>query len=74
MDVENAAGILAGSILTMLALIVVVIGLVVINNIFSKYWKPIKWVTDDTRFPPRFATQDELEKIAPVLEPETKNK
>ena len=44
MDVDVAATILAGSILTMLAFIVVVIGIVVINNIFSKYWKPIQWM------------------------------
>jgi hypothetical protein len=44
MDVDTAAEVLAGSILTMLALIIVVIGIVVINNIFHKYWKPIKWM------------------------------
>ena len=65
MDVENAAGILAGSILTMLALIVVVIGIVAINNIISKYWKPIKWVKYD--MPPRFASQEELNRITPTL-------
>jgi len=44
MDVDVASEVLAGSILTMLALITVVIGIVVINNIFHKYWKPIKWM------------------------------
>jgi hypothetical protein len=65
MDVDNAAGILAGSILTMLALIVVVIGIVAINNIISKYWRPIKWVKYD--MPPRFASQEELDRIAPSI-------
>jgi len=65
MDVENAAGILAGSILTMLAAIVVVIGIVVINNIFSRYWRPIKWVKYD--MPLRFASQEELDRIAPSI-------
>jgi len=65
MDVDNAAGILAGSILTMLALIIVVIGIVVINNIFSRYWKPIKWVKYD--IPPRFASQEELDRITPTI-------
>ena len=45
MDVTNAANILAGSILIMLALIGIVIGIVVINNIFAKYWQPVKWMS-----------------------------
>jgi hypothetical protein len=65
MDVDNAAEILAGSILTGLALIIVVITVVIINNIFSKYWKPIKWIKYD--MPPRFASQEELDRIAPTL-------
>jgi hypothetical protein len=44
MDVDTAAEVLAGSILTGLAFIVFVITIVVINNIFHKYWKPIKWM------------------------------
>jgi len=44
MDVSTAATILAGSILTMLAFIIVVIGIVIINNIFAKYWQPIQWM------------------------------
>jgi hypothetical protein len=44
MDVSNAANILAGSILVMLALVVIVMGIVVINNIFAKYWQPVKWM------------------------------
>jgi len=66
MDVDNAAEILAGSILTGLALVIIVITIVVINNIFSKYWKPIKWVKYDN-MPPRFASQEELDRIAPSI-------
>jgi len=44
MDVDVAARVLAGSILSGLAFIVVCITVVVINNIFSRYWKPIKWM------------------------------
>ena len=43
MNIEQAATLLAGSILTMLALIVVVIGIVTINNIIHKYWKNLDW-------------------------------
>jgi hypothetical protein len=56
MDVENAAAILAGSILTGLSFIVVVITIVVINNIFSRYWLPIKWVRFE-EYPPRYADE-----------------
>ena len=45
MDVSNAANILAGSILVMLALVIIVIGIVAINNIFAKYWQPVQWMT-----------------------------
>ena len=44
MDVDTAASVLAGSILTGLAFLVVVITVVVINNIISKYWRPISIV------------------------------
>jgi hypothetical protein len=66
MDVDNAANILAGSILTALAIIIVAIMIVIINNIFSKYWKPIKW-TYYNELPPRFADPEEI-KVAPTLD------
>ena len=59
MDVETAATVLAGSILTGMALIVAIITVVIINNIVSKYWKPIKFIRFDDR-PARFMTEDEL--------------
>jgi hypothetical protein len=34
---------LAGSILVGLGFVVVVVTLLVINNLFSKYWKPFEW-------------------------------
>jgi hypothetical protein len=48
MNVENAANILAGSILTGLAFVAMVITAVVINNIIAKYWKPVKLFTPDS--------------------------
>jgi hypothetical protein len=59
MDVTNAAGVLAGSILTGLALIVIVATIVAINNIFHRYWKPVTlWRCDS--LPARFADPTEL--------------
>jgi hypothetical protein len=71
MDVDTAAEILAGSILTMMAFVVIVVGIVIINNILHKYWKPVKLFTPDSwkAFnPPTYASQEELDRIAPILD------
>ena len=44
MDMDQAAVFFAGSILTMLGFIIIVAGVVAINNILHKYWKPVTWV------------------------------
>jgi hypothetical protein len=72
MDIDNAAQILAGSILTGLALVVAIITIVVINNILHKYWKPVRMFTDDSfshyNTPKRFINPDEMEKVPPSLD------
>lgn len=74
MDMDQAAVFLAGSILTMLGFIVVVAGVVVINNIVHKYWKPVKIFSADSWHvnpPHRFAAPGDIlqqEKISPVLD------
>jgi len=65
MDMDQAAVFLAGSILTMLGFIVVVIGILIINNLFSKYWKPVQWMRMLDH--PVYVTREELS------EPEVKN-
>jgi hypothetical protein len=57
MNLEQAAIFLTGGILTMLGFIVIVIGIVVINNILHKYWKPVKFLYYDN-YPPRFVDED----------------
>ena len=42
MDMDTSATFLAGSILVMLGFIVILMGIVLINNIFHKFWKPVK--------------------------------
>jgi hypothetical protein len=39
---------LAGSILFALGIVVLVAGVVVVNNIISKYWKPVRIFTPDS--------------------------
>jgi len=72
---DQAAVFLAGSILTALGFIVVVAAIVAINNIISRYWKPVRIFSADSwnlNPPVRYATEDELAKIAPKLEKDTK--
>jgi len=66
MDMDQAAVWLAGSILTMLGMVVVVAGIIVINNIIHKYWKPVKIFTSDSwnlNPPMRYATEEELKAL-----------
>jgi hypothetical protein len=60
MSMDQAAVWLAGSILTMLGFIVVVGGIVIINNILHKYWKPVQFFKWAEYPPARFVTQEEL--------------
>jgi len=72
---DQAAVFLAGSILTALGFIVVVAAIVAVNNIIAKYWKPVRIFSADSwnlNPPVRYATEDELAKIAPKLEKDTK--
>jgi hypothetical protein len=68
MDVDVAAEILAGCVLTGLSFLVIVVTIVAINNILHKYWKPVKMFTPDSwrAFNPPthdFASQEELERV-----------
>lgn len=76
MDMDQAAVFLAGSILTMLGFIIVIAGLIVINNILYKFWKPVKIFTADSwsamNPPEHFVSQEDLDKVAPKLDTEKK--
>lgn len=68
MDMDQAAVFLAGSILTALGFLVIVAAVVLVNNLLHKYWKPVtifKWAQYE---PTRFATPEEVAKIAPHLD------
>ena len=77
MDMDQAAVFLAGSILTALGFVVVVMGIVVINNIISRYWKPIRIFTEDSwqsfGGSARFAEPQEIEKTQePIIDKKVK--
>jgi hypothetical protein len=71
MDMDQAAVFLAGSILTALGFLVVIGAIIIVNNLLSKYWKPVRIFTSDSwnlNPPVRYATPEEMEKIAPHLD------
>jgi hypothetical protein len=57
MDIDQAAVFLAGSILTALGFVVIVIAAVVINNIIYKYWKSFGW-----KFFPAIIEKEEIDR------------
>ena len=63
MDMDVAAVFLSSSILIGLGIIAIAIGVLVINNLFAKYWKPVQWsiIPEALRMPPtRFADPHEI--------------
>ena len=59
MDMMQAAMFLSGTILTMLGFVIIIAGVVIINNIISKYWKPVK-ILKFEEYPPRFMEEPTL--------------
>jgi hypothetical protein len=52
MNVAQSAEILASTILTSLTFIVVIVCILFINNLISKYWKPVKlWIFEPAPTP-----------------------
>jgi hypothetical protein len=78
MTVESASTFLAATILSGMGFVIICVALVVVNNIFAKYWKPVNlavWLPKSFSMEPtRFATQDELERITPTLDKNIKVK
>lgn len=43
MDIDQAVNFLAGSILIGIGFIIICTVVIIINNLFSMFWKPIEW-------------------------------
>lgn len=79
---DQSAVFLAGSVLTMMGMVVIVAGAIVINNLIHKFWKPVRIFTEDSFMifggnsnNARFLTQEEYDtKIAPYLDEVDKSK
>jgi energy-coupling factor transporter transmembrane protein EcfT len=74
MDMDSAAVFLAGTILYAIGLIIILIATIIANNLIHKYWKSfgwqfMSWVNPE---PTRFMTPEEAEKVAPTLDPVSK--
>lgn len=55
MDIDQSAVFFVGSILVCMGLVVVAATVLFLNNIYSKYWKPIEWrVFKMFDYPPAF--------------------
>lgn len=61
MSIVQASEFFVGSILFMLGLVTIFAGIVAINNILHRFWKPVRLGIMDVREPVvRFATEEEL--------------
>jgi hypothetical protein len=72
MTVEQAGNFLIGSILAGMGFCVITIAILVINNLFHKYWKPVTWgfIPDSLKGNYRFQhPHDHVEAYEPKIEP-----
>jgi putative Mn2+ efflux pump MntP len=65
---DQAAVWLAGSILFALGCIVIIAGIIVVNNLLHKYWKPVQFFKWAEHPPMRFMSDEEAAKIAPTMD------
>jgi hypothetical protein len=77
MNMDQAAIFLAGSILISLGFTCIIVAVVFVNNVLHKYWKPVNIFTPDSwkAFnppPSQFASQEELERVAPTIDKQIK--
>lgn len=69
MNIETAGAFLSSSILMVIGFVVIVSGIVMINNILNKFWKPVQFIRFVDTDPKRFATEEEVSQINKTTEP-----
>jgi hypothetical protein len=57
MTIDQSATFLVGSMLTVLGFIIVFAGIIVVNNLLARYWKPVKLWTFES-YPPSIRFQE----------------
>jgi|APGre2960657404_1045060.scaffolds.fasta_scaffold03912_20 hypothetical protein len=73
MDMAQAATFLGASILLSVGILVLAILVIILNNLFSRFWKPVLVMRFHDPYYPR-ATDPLLEKVEPELEISTEIK
>jgi hypothetical protein len=70
MTIEQAGNFLIGSILVGLGFCIITVAILVINNLFHKYWKPVTWgfLPESMKGNYRFQ-QEHVEHYEPKMEP-----
>jgi hypothetical protein len=68
MDVDNAAYFLASTILFAVGVIVLCLALILLNNIFARFWKPVKLTSLEPLFnhEARFMQESKIEPTVDV--------
>jgi len=59
MNIEQASTFLVGSILFGLAVCVLSVAILVVNNLFSRFWKTVHWSKYEWLQPGRFVTPED---------------
>lgn len=49
MEIQSTINFLVGAILSSFAFLAFAVAIVAINNLFARYWKPIKWQVFENR-------------------------
>ena len=77
MTIEQAGSFLIGSILVGLGFCIITVAILVINNLFHKYWKPVTWgiMPESMKGNYRFQQpHEEMVHYEPKMEPTLDNK
>jgi len=72
MNIDQASAFLVGSILIGLAICVLSVVILVVNNLFSRFWETVHWSSYNWLQPGRFATPED--QVAPRQAPEFDSK
>lgn len=68
MSMESAAVFMSASILITIGVVVIVMGIIIVNNLFDRYWRPVKMFKYE--YKPVYYRQDEpVAEVDKTVEP-----
>lgn len=68
MSMESAAVFMSASILITIGTVVIVMGIIIVNNLFDRYWRPVKMFKYE--YKPVYYRQDEpVSEVDKTVEP-----